>query len=43
MNIKWVVEIWMLRWMFDHTRKDKILNDHIREQVGVTPFTEKIV
>ena len=44
MNIKWgVAEMRMLRWMCGHTRKDKIMNDHIREWVGVAPITEKFV
>ena len=29
--------------MCDHTRKDKIHNDHIRERVRVAPITEKLV
>ena len=38
-----VAEMRMLRWMCGHTRKDKIRNTHIREQVGVACIEEKMV
>ena len=33
----------ILRWTFGQTKKNKIQNDHIQEQVGVTPITENLV
>ena len=33
----------MLRWMCGHTIKDKIRNEVIREEIGVTPIIEKLV
>ena len=32
----------MLRWMYGHTRKDKIRNKIIRNKVGVVPIEEKM-
>ncbi|XP_070054435.1 uncharacterized protein [Nicotiana tomentosiformis] len=32
----------MLRCMFEHTRLDKIMNEDIREKVGVAPIDNKI-
>lgn len=32
----------MLRWMCDHTKKDKIRNDYIWEKIGVAPIEEKM-
>jgi len=33
----------MHRWMCGHTIKDKIKNEIIKEEVGVTPIVEKLV
>jgi hypothetical protein len=33
----------MLRWIYGHTRKDRIRNDDIRDKFGVTPIQEKLV
>lgn len=33
----------MLRWMNEHTRQDRIMNDCIREIVGITLTVEKII
>ena len=33
----------MLRWICGHTRKDRALNDDIRDRVGATPIKEKLV
>jgi hypothetical protein len=33
----------MLRWICDHTRRDRIRNDDIREILGVTPVEKKLV
>ena len=38
-----VVEMRMLRWMCDHTIKDMIHNDHIRERVEVASTADKTV
>jgi hypothetical protein len=38
-----VVEIWMLRWICGHTRKDQIRNDDIQNKPGVAPIQEKLV
>jgi hypothetical protein len=38
-----VVEMWMLRWICGHTRKDRIRNDDIRDKLGVAPIQEKLV
>ncbi|KAF3682123.1 putative pre-mRNA-processing factor 6-like [Capsicum annuum] len=38
-----VAEMRMLRWMYGHTRKDRIRNESIREQVGVASAEDKIV
>ena len=38
-----VAEMRMLKWMCGHTRKDKIRNTHIHEQVGVACIREKMV
>jgi hypothetical protein len=38
-----VAEMRMLRWICDHTRKDRIRNDDIRDKLGVTPIQEKLV
>ena len=43
MRIRWgVVEMWMLKWMSRHTRKDKFRNDYIQKKVGVTLIEEKM-
>ena len=33
----------MLRWIYGHTRRDKVRNDDIRDRLGVTPIEEKLV
>jgi hypothetical protein len=33
----------MLRWICDHTRRDRIRNDDIRDKLGVAPIQEKLV
>jgi hypothetical protein len=38
-----VAEIWILRWICGHTRKDRIRNDDIKDKLGVTPIQEKLV
>jgi hypothetical protein len=38
-----VAEMWMLRWICGHTRKDRIRNDDIRNKLGVAPIQEKLV
>jgi hypothetical protein len=38
-----VAEIRILRWICDHTRRDWVRNDDIRERLGVTPVEEKLV
>nr|XP_016502814.1 PREDICTED: uncharacterized protein LOC107820961 [Nicotiana tabacum] len=37
-----VAEMRMLRWMWGHTRLDKIRNEDIRAKVGVTPIDDKM-
>jgi hypothetical protein len=38
-----VAEMWMLRWICGHTRKDRIKNDDIRNKLGVAHIQEKLV
>jgi hypothetical protein len=38
-----VAEMRMLRWICDHTRRDRVRNDNIRERLGVAPVEEKLV
>jgi hypothetical protein len=38
-----VAEMRMLRWICDHTRKDRIRNDDIRGKLGITLIQEKLV
>uniref|UniRef100_A0A0A9HGK3 Uncharacterized protein n=1 Tax=Arundo donax TaxID=35708 RepID=A0A0A9HGK3_ARUDO len=38
-----IAEMRMLRWMCDHTRKDRVRNDDIRDKVGVASIEEKLV
>jgi hypothetical protein len=33
----------MLRWICDHTRRDRVRNDDIRERLWVAPVEEKLV
>ncbi len=37
-----VTEMRMLRWMCGMTRKDNIINETVREMVGVAPIEEKL-
>jgi hypothetical protein len=30
-----VAEMWMLRWICGHTRRDQIRNDDVRDKLGV--------
>ncbi|CAH9125827.1 unnamed protein product [Cuscuta epithymum] len=32
----------MLRWMCEHTRKDRVRNETIRQRVGVAPIEDKM-
>jgi hypothetical protein len=38
-----VAEMHMLRWICANTRRDRVLNDDIRERLGVTPVEVKLV
>jgi hypothetical protein len=38
-----VVEMRMFRWIYGHTRKDRIRNYDIRDKFGVAPIQEKLV
>jgi hypothetical protein len=38
-----VAEMRMLRWICDHTRRDRIRNGDIRERLGVALVEEKLV
>jgi hypothetical protein len=38
-----VAEMRMLRWIYDHTRRDRVRNDDIRGRLGVGPVEEKLV
>ena len=38
-----VVEIRMLRWIYGHTRRDRVQNDDIRDRLGVALIEEKLV
>ena len=38
-----VAEMRILRWIYGHTRKDRVRNDDIRERVGVALIEEKLV
>ena len=31
----------MLRWIYGHTRRDRVRNDDIRDRLGVAPIKEK--
>ena len=33
----------MLRWICDHTRRDRVRNGDIRDRLGVAPIEEKLV
>ena len=33
----------MLRWIYGHTRRDRVRNDDIRNRLGVAPIEEKLV
>ncbi|KAG5620199.1 hypothetical protein H5410_005417, partial [Solanum commersonii] len=37
-----VAEMGMLRWMYGHTRSDKIGNEDIQNKVGVTSTVDKL-
>uniref|UniRef100_A0A0V0HKG8 Putative ovule protein n=1 Tax=Solanum chacoense TaxID=4108 RepID=A0A0V0HKG8_SOLCH len=37
-----VAEMGTLRWMYGHTRSDKIGNEDIRNKVGVTSTVDKL-
>jgi hypothetical protein len=38
-----VAEMCVLRWIYGHTRLDRVRNDDIRDQLGVAPIEEKII
>jgi Reverse transcriptase (RNA-dependent DNA polymerase) len=38
-----VTEMRMLHWICGHTRKDRIINNDIRDKLGITPIQEKLV
>ena len=38
-----VAEIRMLRWIYGHTRRDRVRNDDIRDRLGVVSIEEKLV
>jgi hypothetical protein len=38
-----VAEMRMLRWICGHTRKNRIINDDIRDKIWVAPIQEKLV
>jgi hypothetical protein len=33
----------MLRWIYGHTRRERVWNNDIRERLGVTPVEEKLM
>nr|XP_016457394.1 PREDICTED: uncharacterized protein LOC107781235 [Nicotiana tabacum] len=37
-----VAEMRMLRWMCEHTKRDNIRNEDIRDKVGMTPVVDKL-
>ena len=37
-----VAEMQMLRWFCEHTRRDRVRNEVIRDRVGVAPIEEKL-
>jgi hypothetical protein len=38
-----VAEMRMLRWIYGHTRKDRVQNDDIHERLGMAAVGEKLV
>jgi hypothetical protein len=38
-----VAEMCMLRWIYGHTRRDRVRNDDKYERLGVAPVEEKLV
>ena len=38
-----IAEIRMLRWIYGHTRMDRVRNDDIRDRLEVAPIEEKFV
>jgi hypothetical protein len=38
-----VAEMRMLRWCCEHTRRDRVRNDDIRDRVGVASMEEKLI
>jgi hypothetical protein len=38
-----VAEIWMLRWICGHTRRDQNINDDMWDKFGVTSIQNKLV
>jgi hypothetical protein len=38
-----VAKMRMLRWICDHTRRDRVRNDNIRKRLGVAPVEEKLM
>ncbi|RCV17714.1 hypothetical protein SETIT_3G241500v2 [Setaria italica] len=38
-----VAEMRMLRWICDHTRRDRVRNEDIRDRLEVAPIEEKLI
>uniref|UniRef100_A0A0A9EZA5 Uncharacterized protein n=1 Tax=Arundo donax TaxID=35708 RepID=A0A0A9EZA5_ARUDO len=38
-----VAEMRMLRWIYGHTRKDRVRNDDIRDRAGVAQIEDKLI
>jgi hypothetical protein len=38
-----IAEMRMLHWICSHTRKDRIRNDDIRDELRITPIQDKLI